>query len=427
MQLATDHDHDHAHDPGPVHADAAARVHALPGGRDAALALSGRLDELTERQRIALFREQPEWTVERPDLREPQEAIVRGSLRDQLETLRTGAELPDACPPWDREMVRLAVSVATPLGPLVTTYRTGSALLLDAWMEEVERLDPERDQRLALLRAGSRFFSSYAGRLSKLVIVAYRDEREAGRRSADQRRAEAVQALLADPDADAGGLGHDLDLSHLALVAWGPGAERAVRELARVLDRAPLLVAQAEGTWWAWLSGRPGQEEETAARLADWRPPAGVRVALGGEHAGRAGFRDAHREARDAHRAAIRRDGAVTRYADVALELLASADEAAARRFVSAELRALDGPGARPRALRETLAAYFRAGHNAAATARELGVHEQTVVNRLRAVEAATGTAVASRRAELETALRLRRHLERRGGAGRAPGPPQPA
>ena len=46
-----------------------------------------------------------------------------------------------------------------------------------------------------------------------------------------------------------------------------------------------------------------------------------------------------------------------------------------------------------------------------AAAAAALGVHEQTVAARLRAVEERTGRSVAARRAELETALRLREYL----------------
>jgi hypothetical protein len=282
--------------------DGRARVHALPGGRDAALALSARLDELAARQRAALSRELPEWTVQRPDLRAPQEAAVRGGLRDELETLRAGAPLPDELPPWDRELVRLAVGVAAPLGSLITGYRTASALLLDAWMEEVERLGLDAAQRLV---------------------------------------------LLADPQADAGGLGHDLGGHHVALVAWGDDAAAAVGELARRLDRAPLLVEQAERTWWAWLSGpRPLGEAPLREALAGWRPPLGVRVALGGEQPGREGFRGSHREARDAHRVAVRRGEPVTRYADVALEVLASADEGAARRCACAGIWSVEAPRA---------------------------------------------------------------------------------
>lgn len=56
---------------------------------------------------------------------------------------------------------------------------------------------------------------------------------------------------------------------------------------------------------------------------------------------------------------------------------------------------------------------YFESSHNVAATAAALGVHHQTVANRVRAVEETLGAPVASRRAELELALRLRRCFEK--------------
>jgi hypothetical protein len=46
-------------------------------------------------------------------------------------------------------------------------------------------------------------------------------------------------------------------------------------------------------------------------------------------------------------------------------------------------------------------------GHNAAATAAALGVHEQTVAKRLRAAEDRLGHTISSRHAALEIALRL--------------------
>lgn len=75
------------------------------------------------------------------------------------------------------------------------------------------------------------------------------------------------------------------------------------------------------------------------------------------------------------------------------------------------ELSGLDGDDTRAARLRETLQAWFAAGHNATAAAAALGVHEQTVAQRLRTVEERTGRPVAARRAELETALRLRNLL----------------
>jgi DNA-binding PucR family transcriptional regulator len=101
----------------------------------------------------------------------------------------------------------------------------------------------------------------------------------------------------------------------------------------------------------------------------------------------------------------------VTHYGEVALEALAAGDPDEARAFVVRELRGLEGDDARARRLRETLRAWFAAGQNAAATAAALGVHEQTVAARLRAVEERTGAPPAARRAELETALRLREYL----------------
>jgi DNA-binding PucR family transcriptional regulator len=62
----------------------------------------------------------------------------------------------------------------------------------------------------------------------------------------------------------------------------------------------------------------------------------------------------------------------------------------------------------RSETLRATLAAYFGSGQNAASAAALLGVHERTIANRLRAIEAQAGRPVATRRAELEMALRLR-------------------
>ena len=104
----------------------------------------------------------------------------------------------------------------------------------------------------------------------------------------------------------------------------------------------------------------------------------------------------------------------MTHYDEVALEAMAAENETEARSFIARELRGLDGADARSRRLRETLRAYFAAGQNAASTAAALGVHEHTVARRLQVVEDRIRRPVTARRAELDTALRLRRYL----GAG---------
>jgi DNA-binding PucR family transcriptional regulator len=95
-------------------------------------------------------------------------------------------------------------------------------------------------------------------------------------------------------------------------------------------------------------------------------------------------------------------------YEDVTLEALALRDESAAREFAADALRGINGDDARSTGLRETLSAYFETGQNAASTAAALRVHEATIGRRLAEIEKRIGQRVNQRRAELETALRLR-------------------
>lgn len=104
-------------------------------------------------------------------------------------------------------------------------------------------------------------------------------------------------------------------------------------------------------------------------------------------------------------------DSAVTTFDDVALEVLMVGDPPAATAFIREELGTLTGADERSRTLRATLRAWFATGHNAAAAAARLGVHEQTVAARLRVVEEQTGRPPRERRAELEAALRLHAYL----------------
>ena len=69
---------------------------------------------------------------------------------------------------------------------------------------------------------------------------------------------------------------------------------------------------------------------------------------------------------------------------------------------------ALDAPTPSAARLRETLTAYFEEGNSPVRAARRLGVHEKTVVYRVRKAEEVLGHAVGGRRAELELALRVR-------------------
>ena len=379
-----------------------------------AAVLAARSEELAEEYVRRASVEIPEWTVDRPDLAEVVRTGARRSISTELRALADGARPPRTCPEGDAEGARYAARLGVPLHFVLQQYRLGHAIQWEAWFELVEEAEPDPDARRELLERASRFFFDYADRMCRFGTEHYTDERERMLRNREHRRVHLVREVLDGREVEAGVLGYELDdVEHLGLIAWGPDAADAVRDLGRSLDRRTLIVGAAEETWWAWVGAR--REEPDRERLdrvlARLRPRAGARLAFGAPAAGVRGFRRTHRQAMAAQRAALHRDVPILRYDDVALESLAAADPEAAREFVVLELRGLDGDDGRSAKLRDTLEAWFESGQNAAAAAARLNVHEQTVAQRLRAVERRTGRAVASRRAELETALRLRSYL----------------
>jgi hypothetical protein len=375
--------------------------------------LQARVDDLADALLGRARAELSEWLVERPEVSEYVDALTRRSILAELQAFERG-RLPDRCPQVDLEGARNAAQLSTDVSALVGLvdgYRRGHLVQWEGWFALVDERVGDPAERRALLERGWRFFFDYAGLMAGFVTDEYMHERDRMLRGREQRRVSLVRELLAGANVDAGELDYDVDRQHhIAAIAWGRAAVDALRTLAHDLDRRLLLVGVIEDTWWGWLGGREPVEHEATAvrRIHRLSPSVDASVALGAEGHGREGFRESHRQARRAHWAAHARGASLTRYEDIALESLAAHDEAEARQFVARELWGLDGADARSGRLRETLCAYFGAGQNAAAAAAALGVHEQTVAARLRTVERRTGRPVAARRAELETALRLR-------------------
>jgi hypothetical protein len=364
-----------------------------------AAVLVGRTDELAAEYVRRASIEMPEWTVERPDLADALRVGARESIGNELRALARRAELPAECPPFDADGARYEARLGVPLHFVLLQYRLGHAIQWEAWFDLVEDAEPGAAARRQLLERGSRFFFEYADRMCRFATEHYTDEREHGLRSTEQRRVHLVREVLDGRDVASGALGYELDgIEHVGVIGWGSGAADCIRGLARSLDRRWLVVAAAEESWWGWLGARRSAgdgapDEQLDRALARLRPPEGARLAVGAPAGGRDGFRRTHGQAVAAHRAAAHRVDPVVRYEHVALEALAGADAAAAREFAALELRGIDGDDVRSERLRETLSAWFESGLNAAAAAARLGVHEQTVAQRL------------------HTALRLRRYL----------------
>jgi DNA-binding PucR family transcriptional regulator len=383
----------------------------VPGSQLTRLAglLEAQVDRINESHMARMRSELPQSFLQ-AGAWEDARAFSRESILAEVRALRGGATLPASCPEVDAEAARGLALAGGSIDPMLSGYRSGHLAQWEAWFALTEDEVEDPGERRALLERGSRFFFEYADRLSRFVTEIYSQERERMLRSREQRRVQLVRDVLDGSEPEAAELGYDLTATHLGVLAWGPDAAEALRDLAGQLDSRLLVIGVREQTFWGWL-GRTASSGDRAESLRRFAPPAGTRLAAGGEASGVEGFRRTHAEAQSARRGARSQTRAVTLYEDVVLETLAARDSAAAAAFVAAELRGIDGDDATSRKLRETLDAYFAAGQNAAASAAALGVHEQTVAHRLRAIEERTARGVAARRAELEVALRLRSYL----------------
>ncbi|UTI66312.1 helix-turn-helix domain-containing protein [Paraconexibacter antarcticus] len=300
-------------------------------------------------------------------------------------------------------------------------YRLGHAFFWERWSAALVDAVEDRDRLVTALRETAAFVFDYIDSISARVGAEHIAERERRQRRAAIVRADVVRAVLAGEDVDVAAaeraLGRPLAGPQLAFLCWTTGDPAP-------LERAALAVAHAVGT------ARPLLLPDGPNALGGWVAPAAARavpppdlllaaardaapeahVALGEVAAGLAGFRSSRRQAERARRIAVlaeRRAPSVTRYADVALADLLARDVEAARAFVAAELGGLaagDPAAARARAaLREVVAPQG----GLAAAARALGLHRNTVLQRVRRAEELRGRPATERPAELHAALLL--------------------
>ena len=349
--------------------------------------------------------------------------LIRGVLAAQLRLFSTAAPAErladgDALPP-------AVLSEVADFELVLFAFRATQMSLWNAWFTLVEEDGGLTDEeRRALLARGSDLFFSYANFLSGRAVELFRRQTDGLRLAPEQREARAFRALLAGDPLAAASISFDFGRHHLGLIAWdGDDPLATVTELAKALAR-PLFTLKLAGRGeecWAWISGTRPLATHEESLLASWHPDR-TRLAVGLEGFGEAGFRATHRQAERARRLIAAGTSDICRYDDIVVEVLATENEPDARAFVAHELRGIDDDSPTSVRLRETLLAYFRPGQNAASTGARLGVHQQTVANRLRATEERLGHAsIGTRRVELEVALRLREHLGGKAGpAGRA-------
>jgi DNA-binding PucR family transcriptional regulator len=328
--------------------------------------------------------------------------------------------LPPAAAAYVDGMVRRGV----PLPILLRAYRLGHQWFWTRWSEDLRQRVDDAVALGSAMEQSSAFLFSYIDLIADALVEEYGSERDRLVRSAAAQRAEVVRSILAreplDEEVASRRLTYELARHHVALRVSGDpagaaelrGLERAAEEAARKLGTgSPLIVPAGVATLDVWWGSHKEPGEAKLQALADYTPPEGIRISAGRPGRGLDGFRRSREEAAEAARVeslAQRALGTgVTRYEDVELLSLLTADERRARMFVMGQLGDLAAPDPSIARLRETLLVFLQGNCSNVKAARALHVHQNTVVYRVNRAEALIGRTATENGAELMCALIL--------------------
>jgi DNA-binding PucR family transcriptional regulator len=318
-----------------------------------------------------------------------------------------------------------------PLRPFTRMCHLAHGAFLDAWDAELTKAQLPRDVQLAAIRGAHQLtFQWFDSLVERLTGVYERELARLARTPETIRRAAVVSALTGgavDLDALSRATGYEFRRQHVGLVLWrtDPGAPddleqradaqptltAAARQIAASAGAGPPLVVPAgSSTAWVWIGVRDSDQLATVQRAAAaFRAPQ-LAAALGEPAAGLGGFRHTHEDALAAAHVAMlqgKRAEPVTSFRSVELVALLAGDLRRARLFVLRRLGALAQDDDEHGRMRAALRLHLQGNGNRVAAARELGVHPNTVSNRVRAAEALLAPGQAAGRAELHVALLL--------------------
>jgi hypothetical protein len=360
---------------------------------------------------------------------EETEASCRSNI-DQILTLLSHGEGPEALivpePALDyaQGLVRRQVGISV----LLRGYRVGHQFL---WKQTAQTLrDGLEDERslVSSLETSASFMFEYVDSVCDQLVAAYHVERDRWVRSAAAVRAETARNLIegrsGSERVDSSRLGYELERHHVGLILSGeaqhhaPGGvgslERQAIEICAALGCTdPLLIPAGAAALWAWSGTFDPPSAQALASVETYRPPDGVRIAIGRPARGVEGFRVTHLEA--GHAARFWKSGSTASgtatYRSVEVVSLLAADPERARRFVANELGPLAAQSEAADRLRSTLLGFLSHGCSHVHAAQALHMHQNTVYNRVRRAEELIGRSVGDHRVELQTALMLAESL----------------
>jgi hypothetical protein len=279
------------------------------------------------------------------------------------------------------------------------------------------------------LELTTRFLFAFVDGATVRVDEAYEVERETWLRGAAAARAYAIEDILADRERDGQAaskrLRYDVGRHHLGVIAWLDHVPKtgdalsllneSISHVARSLA-AESSITQPTGSLVvaAWFSSHRAFPTDGMAIFENGsRPnslPNGLSIAVGEPGHGLAGFRRTHIQAGHARRVAslvAPYGGPITRYQDVAVTALCTADGNHAAAFVSSVLGPLAADDGVTSRLAVTLATYLRENRSRTQAAARLGVHPNTVSYRVRQAEELLGRDLRGDFLDLQVALEL--------------------
>ncbi|AFM17717.1 regulator of polyketide synthase expression [Mycolicibacterium chubuense NBB4] len=368
-------------------------------------------------------------------------ASVAGNVETVFDALRYGIDIERIEPPTAAlEYSRRLAQHGVPANALVRAYRLGQQETLRHVLEEIRGTDVDAELALDVFDAISRVTFGYIDWISQQVVDAYEVERERWVENRNSVRAVRVRELLDVPDDHIGGVDIDaataairypLSRTHIAVILWTDAKdatgrellklERFLRELAEsmALADSALFVAADRVSGWGWLALADSAMPDPVHHIREF---AGTRsdapcLAVGTARPGLAGFRQSHRQARNARRVAVavtgRPDRRVTCAADPGVGAAALLTEGLpqTREWVGETLGPLADDTDSDARLRETLRVFLNEGSSYKAAAERLHLHHNSVKYRVQRAVERRGRPIADERLDVELALLACQHF----------------
>ncbi|GGJ71413.1 PucR family transcriptional regulator [Streptomyces brasiliensis] len=371
---------------------------------------------------------------------------LTNSVYDNMVTMwgmvANGLTPEDVDPPpyallWPRKMIQARV----PLGTLMRVYYVGHAMIWHRWVQpELTELAAQgKDTTVIAARLHSLTFTYLDLAALRVAEQYYAAQQELTNPSSRVRRG-AVQDILAGAQPSAAArkaLNFSIDGVHRAWILWlPPTAHEQWRGLSALAERIhnllggtrygeALTVEDGLTEMWGWTAATteidpavltklrsllvPGTADSDGINSAQVNPVRGIRLALGARCTGLSGFRDGHEEVRSLRtamdRARVLPANVVTTN-EAGLAAVLMSDPQSARRFALRRLGPLataTPPAAE--SLRSTLHVFLANSGSYQRTADQLGIHRNTVLNRIQRCEAELGYSVRSAEQDLLAAL----------------------